>query len=57
VRPVLLSALHAAVVQRRGRRSRLAPLAVDLVIDVDNTPGALAQVEEGLRLTFEWSAT
>jgi hypothetical protein len=57
VRPVLLSALHAAVVQRRGRRSRLAPLAVDLVIDVGNTPGALAQVEEGLRLTFEWFAT
>ena len=25
-------------------QSRLAPLAVDLVIDVDNTPGALAQV-------------
>jgi hypothetical protein len=31
-------------VQPGGRRSRLAPLAVDLVIDVDNTPGALAQV-------------
>jgi hypothetical protein len=31
-------------VQAGGRRSRLAPLAVDLVIDVDNTPGALAQV-------------
>jgi hypothetical protein len=31
-------------VQPGHRRSRLAPLAVDLVIDVDNTPGALAQV-------------
>jgi hypothetical protein len=31
-------------VQAGKRRSRLAPLAVDLAIDVDNTPGALAQV-------------